>query len=109
MELPQRQFDVHEGTRRRTVWKGSAHEGQGTSSSYKLLKFIANNIFVMICLSLIVKDIAGYSGQIPVAVKTLTSQDPDVFRKFREEAELMKKFSHPNIISLLGERTVYET
>ena len=48
------------------------------------------------------KDIAGYSGQIPVAVKTLTSRDPDVIRKFRQEAELMKKFSHPNIVSLLG-------
>ena len=57
------------------------------------------------CLSL-VKDIAGYSGQIPVAVKTLTSRDPDVIKKFREEAELMKKFSHPNIVSLLGKRTL---
>ncbi|MCG8625069.1 MAG: protein kinase [Proteobacteria bacterium] len=51
------------------------------------------------------KDIAGYSGQIPVAVKTLTSRDQDVIRKFHEEAELMKKFSHPNIVSLLGKRT----
>lgn len=51
------------------------------------------------------KDIAGYSGQIPVAVKTLTSRDQDVIRKFHQEAELMKKFSHPNIVSLLGKRT----
>lgn len=51
---------------------------------------------------LLIKDIAGYSGQIPVAVKTLTSRDPDVVKKFHEEAELMKKFSHPNIVSLLG-------
>ena len=44
----------------------------------------------IICyMSLIVKDIAGYSGQIPVAVKTLTSRDQDVIRKFCEEAELM--------------------
>ena len=48
------------------------------------------------------QDIAGYSGMIPVAVKTLTSRDPDVVRKFHEEAELMKKFSHPKIVSLLG-------
>ena len=48
------------------------------------------------------QDIAGYSGKIPVAVKTLTSRDPEVIRKFMEEAELMKKFSHPNIVSLLG-------
>ena len=39
---------------------------------------------------------------IPVAVKTLTSRDPDVIKKFYEEADLMKKFSHANIVSLLG-------
>ena len=38
-------------------------------------------------------------------MKTLTSRDPDVIKKFHEEAELMKKFSHPNIVSLLGKRT----
>ena len=54
-----------------------------------------------------IKDIAGYSGQIPVAVKTLTSRDPDVIKKFHEEAELMKTFSHPNIVSLLGKYTKY--
>ena len=42
---------------------------------------------------------------IPVAVKTLTSRDPDVVRKFYEEAELMKKFSHPKVVSLLGMRS----
>ncbi|XP_064401515.1 uncharacterized protein LOC135347441 isoform X3 [Halichondria panicea] len=47
-------------------------------------------------------DIAGYTGKIPVAVKTLTSRDPEVIKKFMEEADLMKKFSHPNIVSLLG-------
>ncbi len=51
------------------------------------------------------EGIAGYSGVIPVAVKTLTSRDPTVLNQFREEAELMKKFSHPNIVSLLGECT----
>ena len=49
-----------------------------------------------------IKDIAGYSGKIPVAVKTLTSRDPVVIKMFYEEADLMKVFSHPNIVSLLG-------
>ena len=48
------------------------------------------------------KGIAGYTGKIPVAVKTLTSRDLEVVRKFMEEADLMKTFSHPNIVSLLG-------
>lgn len=48
------------------------------------------------------QGIAGYSGSIPVAVKTLNSRDPDKIHKFLEEAELMKKFSHPNIVSILG-------
>ena len=50
----------------------------------------------------IVQGIAGYDGKIPVAVKTLTSRDPSVIAKFMEEADLMRKFSHPNIVSLLG-------
>ena len=37
-----------------------------------------------------------------MAVKTLSSSDHDVVKKFIEEAELMKQFSHPNIVSLLG-------
>lgn len=37
-----------------------------------------------------------------MAVKTLASRDPDKVAKFMEEAELMKNFSHPNIVSLLG-------
>ena len=57
-----------------------------------------------VCTFVISQDIAGYKGKIPVAVKTLTSRDPDIIQKFVEEAELMKKFTHPNIVSLLGER-----
>lgn len=57
---------------------------------------------------LYMQDIAGFKGKIPVAVKTLTSRDPEIIDKFREEAELMKKFSHPNIVSLLGEPHVTE-
>ena len=37
-----------------------------------------------------------------MAVKTLASRDPDKVAKFMDEAELMKNFSHPNIVSLLG-------
>lgn len=48
--------------------------------------------------------IAGFTDRIPVAVKTLSSSDRDVVKKFMEEAELMKKFSHPNIVSLLGKQ-----
>ena len=41
---------------------------------------------------------------MPVAVKTLSSRDPERLGKFLEEADIMKKFSHPNIVSLLGEQ-----
>ena len=37
-----------------------------------------------------------------VAVKTLNSRMQEDIQKFLEEAELMKKFSHPNIVSILG-------
>ena len=37
-----------------------------------------------------------------MAVKTLSSQEPAVVAKFLEEADLMKKFTHPNIVSILG-------
>ena len=49
------------------------------------------------------QGIAGYKGEIPVAVKTLSTTSSEVVGKFMEEAELMKKFTHPNIVSLLGE------
>ena len=39
---------------------------------------------------------------MPVAVKTLSSTDPVIVQKFGEEANLMKKFVHPNVVSLLG-------
>ena len=48
------------------------------------------------------QNIAGYTGSIPVAVKTLASRDPAVIQKFMDETELMKRFTHPNIVSLLG-------
>ena len=43
-----------------------------------------------------------------MAVKTLNSKDPDVIQRFKEEAKLMKKFSHPNIVSLLGKQHKFE-
>ena len=37
-----------------------------------------------------------------MAVKTLSSTDERDVEKFLEEVELMKRFCHPNIVSLLG-------
>jgi serine/threonine protein kinase len=51
------------------------------------------------------KNIAGYKGKIPVAVKTLSSIDEEDVKKFLEEIELMKKFASPRIVSLLGNVT----
>ena len=41
-------------------------------------------------------------GSVYVAVKTLTSTDAKDIQRFSEEMDLMKKFIHPNIVSLLG-------
>ena len=60
-----------------------------------------SRLIVILCSS---QGIAGFTDNIPVAVKTLSSTDPAVVNKFMEEAELMKKFSHPNIVSLLGKQ-----
>ena len=38
-----------------------------------------------------------------MAVKTLSHEKMKDINKFMQEVELMKKFSHPNIVSLLGE------
>ena len=40
-----------------------------------------------------------------MAVKTLSRSRMKDIDKFMQEVELMKKFSHPNIVSLLGECT----
>ena len=62
------------------------------------------HLCIIMCRKILLsfQGIAGYSDCIPVAVKTLTSQEPEVVQKFLEEAELMKKFSHPNIVAILG-------
>ena len=48
------------------------------------------------------QGIAGYPGQIPVAVKTLSSRNSQQRAMFIEEAELLRNFCHQNIVSLLG-------
>ena len=48
------------------------------------------------------QGIAGYEETLPVAVKTLSSTSKRDLQKFMEEIDLMKKFCHPNIVSLLG-------
>ena len=40
-----------------------------------------------------------------MAVKTLSHEKMKEIDKFMQEVDLMKKFSHPNIVSLLGELT----
>ena len=51
------------------------------------------------------QDICGFKGTLPVAVKVLNSREEAEVRVFTEEAELLKRFSHPNIVSLLGKYT----
>ena len=65
-----------------------------------MAKLVCYKVYSTLCQH--VQGIAGFKGKIPVAVKTLTSRDPTVVSKFMEEADLMKKFSHPNIVSMLG-------
>ena len=48
------------------------------------------------------QNICGIQGSAYVAVKTLTSRDPKDIERFTEETRLMKKFIHPNIVSMLG-------
>ena len=50
-----------------------------------------------------IQGIAGCTNLAPVAVKTLSSRQGKLLQKFRQEVDLMKKFSHPNIVTLLGE------
>ena len=42
-----------------------------------------------------------------MAVKTLSFRAPNMLEKFIQETNLMKKFCHPNIVSLLGEFAVH--
>ena len=50
-----------------------------------------------------VQGACGYKGSVPVAVKTLSHEKMKDIDKFMQEVDLMKKFSHPSIVSLIGE------
>ena len=39
---------------------------------------------------------------LPVAVKTLSTLQKEEMEKFYAEIEMMRTFTHPNIVSLLG-------
>ena len=48
------------------------------------------------------QGICGLDESVPVAVKTLSRERMKDIDKFMEEVDLMKQFTHPNIVSLLG-------
>jgi hypothetical protein len=85
----------------RSRTNSSVREWQFPRSNLVYLRELGEGQFGKVLL-MKTQGIAGYQGSIPVAVKTLSSQEPDIIEKFLEEAELMKKFSHPNIVSILG-------
>ena len=78
-------------------------EGQFGKVLLMKAKVTANfDEYTVIYLFVYHKDICGVQGSVLVAVKTLTSRDPKDIQRFSEEMGLMKKFIHPNIVSLLG-------
>jgi serine/threonine protein kinase len=48
------------------------------------------------------KNICGHSGSIQVAVKILSNLQVENMKTFYEEMEVMKQFTHSNIVSFLG-------
>ena len=77
--------------------------GEGQFGKVLLMKAKVSNSHVRakqaryaVCLLLLLsQNIAGFSGKLPVAVKTLSSIEEEEVKKFLEEVELMKKFCHP--------------
>ena len=78
--------------------------GEGQFGKVLLMKAKVTTVFTRSDIStvLFLQDICGIQGPVLVAVKTLTSRDPKDIQRFSEEIDLMKKFIHPNIVSLLG-------
>ena len=70
----------------------------------QLLEFRASVKYLTSIKHRSLQGIANYRGLIPVAVKTLSSRATHMLEKFVQETNLMKKFCHPNIVSLLGNR-----
>ena len=62
----------------------------------------ASDCIAVVHMCVCMQDICGYEGMLPVAVKTLSSLKKDEMEKFYEEIEMMRTFTHPNIVSLLG-------
>lgn len=78
------------------------HKSKGPQPLKTAITQLCNLHIIVTVLFITQQGIAGYKGELPVAVKTLSSREPEMVARFMEEAELMKKFSHPNIVSLLG-------
>ena len=81
---------------------GEGHFGKVLLMTAKVF-MVKNVCYVTNCILLVYsQDICGIQGSVLVAVKTLTSRDPKDIQRFSEEINLLKKFIHPNIVSLLG-------
>jgi len=54
------------------------------------------------CIASYYQEICDVTGPVLIAVKTLTSRKSKNIELFSKKLDLMKKFIHPNIVSLLG-------
>ncbi|CAI8011353.1 Inactive tyrosine-protein kinase transmembrane receptor ROR1 [Geodia barretti] len=100
---PEHNFSAFNRGRSKSTLRTS--EWQYPRSQLIYMRELGEGQFGKVLLMKAQRGIAGFKRDLPVAVKTLTSRDPQKVAKFMEEAELMKKFSHPNIVSLLGVST----
>ena len=61
------------------------------------------HLYVVICSTPeSLQNICGHSGSIQVAVKILSNLQVENMKTFYEEMEVMKQFTHSNIVSFLG-------